>query len=127
MNRVDPFLRRISLPAVTAAAAALLGGFMLLGGTGLLISVIATPQPSQQLVTAGVLMGSGAINLAASRSIARREDWALAAGAVATAAIVLYLTFALRDFGEPLMLHAAYLGLLGVLANRRRFKSQQFA
>ena len=106
------------LSVVAAGSAALLGGLMLIGGVGLAFAVATSTQPPLQFATAGMLIVTGAVNLWASRHL-RTDGRALAASAVATLTLIVYLGV-IGDVGEPLLLHVVYLSMLAGLAYRRR-------
>jgi hypothetical protein len=95
---------------------------MLAAGLGLGFALLTSAQPPLQFATAAVLLVTGAVNLASSRGLWKEDRRTLATSAAATAALVAYLA-ALDDFGEPLLLHALYLLLLGALAYGRRLVS----
>jgi hypothetical protein len=118
MDRSRLNLERI-LPRVTAATGAILGLLMLLGALGLGFALAVSAQPPSQVATAAILLVTGAVNLLSSPGVLRKKGSALAASAAATATSILYLAV-LADFGEPLLLHCIYLGLLAVIAYQRR-------
>ena len=100
------------LAAVAGVTAALLGVLMVVGGVGLGLAVVSSPQPPLQTVTAVVLTLSGLVNLRFSRQVWRADRRGLLSSGAATATLVLYLSAVLRDFGEPLLAHSLYLLLL---------------
>jgi hypothetical protein len=101
------------LSVVAAWSAALLGGLMLIGGVGLAFAVATSTQLPLQFATAGMLIVTGAVNLWASRHL-RTDGRALAASAVATLALIVYLGV-IGDVGEPLLLHVIFLSMLAGL------------
>ena len=106
-----------ALSVVAAGSAALLGIWMLLGGLGLAFAIVTSSQAFLQVATAGILTLAGATNLWASRQLWKQKARALTASALATATLVAYLGV-IGDVGEPLLLHALYLMLLGAIAFR---------
>lgn len=103
------------LSVVAAGSALVLGGFMLLGGLGLVFAIATSVQPAEQFVAAAILTSVGAINLWAGLQFWKRQRRALFRSAVATATLVAYLV-AIGDLGEPLIAHLLYLALLAALA-----------
>ena len=103
------------LTVLAAGSAILLGGFMLLGGLGLVFSIATSVQPPDQYVAAGILIGVGAVNAWSGFQFWKRRRRALFASAVATTTLVGYLV-AIGDLGEPFIFHILYLVLLAALA-----------
>ena len=97
------------LAAVAGVGAAILGLLMLVGGVGLSLAVISSPQPRLQMATAFVLLVAGFINLWTSLRVWRAEQRALLVSGAVTTALIAYLGIGLRDFGEPFWAHSVYL------------------
>lgn len=114
-----PTLSRPSLPAVAAAACALLGLFVGFAGASLMLAVLWSEQPPSQAMTAAILLITGVVNWKASRGIRHARGQSILMSALVTAALVGYSAIVLRDFGETFWLHTAYLLLLGALQRQR--------
>ena len=103
------------LTVVAAGSAVALGGFMLVGGLGLVFAIATSAQPPLQFVSAAILTGVGAVNVWAGFQLWKRQQRAIVRSAVATATLVAYLVV-IDDPGEPFLLHLMYLALLAALA-----------
>jgi len=114
-----PTLSRPSLPAVAAAAGAVLGLLVGFGGATLMLAVLWTEQPASQALTAVVLLTTGIVNWKASRGIRHTRGQSLLLSALVTVVFVGYSALVLRNFGETFWLHTAYLLLLGALQRQR--------
>ena len=75
---------------------------MLVGGLGLTLAVLSSPQPPAQIVTAAVLVVVGLVNLCVSPGIWRADMRNVAVSGAAAAVLIAYLAVVLGDFGEPL-------------------------
>jgi uncharacterized membrane protein len=108
-------LRANRLTAIAGVLGATLGLLMVLGGFGIGLAVLSSPQPRLQVMTALLLSVVGFVNLRCSRRVWNASEQAFLWTGVATMALVAYLGVGLRDFGEPFWAHGVYLLLLLVV------------
>ena len=106
------------IAVLTGAGAAILGVVMLVGGIGLGVAVLSSPQPRSQAVTAFVFSVVGLVNLWYSLKVSRADPGAFVSSGAVTSALIVYLGVALRDFGEPFWAHGVYLLLLVAVWSR---------
>jgi hypothetical protein len=110
--------RRPLLTQITAVAAMIVGLLMVIGGIGLIVALVSTPQPTLQVATCCILLAAGAVNLHCSRGIRNEQPRSVMRGALATLLFLVYSGAALRDFGELFWMSATLLLLLVALRRR---------